>query len=217
MKKADPISIIREKALNEEIDYNLLSACLSNYAAPRDVITRLLEQGALIRVKKGLYVFGERYRRRVISLEVLANLIYGPSYISREYALSFYSLIPEAVYEITSMTTKRNKNFKTPLGRFSYRHLIVDKFPVGVTLVKLTEHQHALMATPEKALADYLYVRKEKTAEPNELKSILLDDYRIDEENLAGLNIILLEKIAKVYNNPTIELLARVVKEFKDA
>src|SRR5437870_3006083 len=96
-----PIYLIRKKAINEEIDYNFLISCLQDYSAPRDVITRLLDKKDIIRVKKGLYVFGENHRRRLIHLEVLANQIYGPSYVSREYALQYYGLIPEGVNEIT--------------------------------------------------------------------------------------------------------------------
>ncbi len=68
--------------------------------------------------------------------KVLANLIYGPSYISLEYALQYWGLIPERVETVTSITGKRNKFFTTPLGNFSYRYLHKSKFIQGVLLVK---------------------------------------------------------------------------------
>ena len=75
--------------LSEEFDYQALLAALNGYARPRDRITELIRKGEIIRVKKGIYVPGAKRRRRPFSREVLANLIYGPSYISLEYALAF--------------------------------------------------------------------------------------------------------------------------------
>ncbi|MDQ2993682.1 MAG: hypothetical protein M3R00_01875 [Pseudomonadota bacterium] len=74
---ATPIQLVRSTAITEEIDYNLLMGCLKEFSAPRDVITRMLQTGELIRVKKGIYVFGKDYAKRPYSLEVLANMIYG--------------------------------------------------------------------------------------------------------------------------------------------
>jgi len=210
-----PIDIIREKAVNEEVDYNLVLSCLQNYKSPRDVISRLLDQKELIRVKKGLYVFGKRHRQRLISLEVLANQIYGPSYISREYALHYYGLIPEGVHEITSMTTKKNKHFDTPLGQFSYQHLALSKFPIGVTLKRFSQFHCALMATPEKALADFIYCRKEVITTSQELIKVLIEDFRIEKEALSKLNLHLMRNIAKEYKSPTINLLPLSIQEIQ--
>src|SRR5262245_29628514 len=93
---------IRRNIKTEEFDYPALMQELSQYKKPRDAVTRFLHNGSIVRVKKGLYVFGENYRKGMICKESLANLIYGPSYISLEYALSYYGLIPERVEEITS-------------------------------------------------------------------------------------------------------------------
>src|SRR5262245_31791812 len=117
------IDEIRKSVVNEEIDYLLLTSLLKQYKRPRDKITQLLKSGALIRVKKGLYIFGSRYAKKPYILETLANLIYGPSYISLEYALAFYGMIPERVEVLTSVTNKRDKIFKTPVGLFTYRYL----------------------------------------------------------------------------------------------
>ena len=103
----------------EEFDYQTLNQGLRGYASPRDKITDLLRKGVVVRVKKGLYVFGPAFRRRAFSREVLANLLYGPSYISLEYALQHHGLIPEAVETLTSVTTGRSRQFRTPLGAFT--------------------------------------------------------------------------------------------------
>jgi len=211
--KINPIYTIRQLAANEEIDYIFLISCLQNYAAPRDIITRLLKNKDLIRVKKGIYVFGDLHRHRLISLEVLANLIYGPSYVSCEYALHYYGLIPESPKEITSMTMKRNKIFKTPLGVFSYNYLNVNEFHLGVDFIRFSDTHGALIATKEKALIDYLYV-KEKTNQLNtkELLKILLDDYRIDPADLKTLDINLLQEIWKQSNSKVITLLINIIQ-----
>ena len=101
---------IRKKTKVEELDYLFLMSCLTAYKQPRDKLTDLLKKNYLIRIKKGLYIFAKDYRLRPFSLEVLANLIYGPSYISLEYALSYYGMIPERVNRITSICFKRIKH-----------------------------------------------------------------------------------------------------------
>src|SRR5205085_9208942 len=103
-------------AQREEIDYQFLLSLLLEYARPREKISAWLKSGELIRVKKGLYIFGPQVAQGPYSPEVLANLIYGPSAISLNYALSFYGLIPERVTTITSITNKRNKQFSTAVG-----------------------------------------------------------------------------------------------------
>jgi hypothetical protein len=80
--------LLRQRIEHEEFDYQILLDALREYSNPRDKISDLLDKGVIIRVKKGLYVFGVQYRRRPIVREILANLIYGPSYLSLEYALA---------------------------------------------------------------------------------------------------------------------------------
>lgn len=100
------IEMVRKLAEREEIDYQFLLSTLSEYARPRDKISEWLKSGDLIRVKKGLYVFGEHIALTPYSHEILANLIYGPSAISLSYALAFYGLIPERV------TVQKNQNWR---------------------------------------------------------------------------------------------------------
>ena len=134
----------------EEIDYTFVMDCLKGYSSPRAKLTSLLKNKDLIRVKKGLYVFGSDYRRQPYSLEIMANKIYGPSYVSLEYALAYYGLIPEYVTEITSVTIKRSRSFSTPIGRFSYFHLPCQLYCVGFNLISVRDHATALLATPKK-------------------------------------------------------------------
>ena len=103
------IELIRSKIDQEIFDYTQLTQVLANYKKPRDVITQLLRKENIIRVKKGLYVYGSVWRRKEVPKEILANLIFGPSVISLEYALSYYSLIPERVETYSPDYTKNLK------------------------------------------------------------------------------------------------------------
>jgi predicted transcriptional regulator of viral defense system len=112
------IEELRKKVAGEEFDYQVLMDVLRDYEHPRDKITAMLRQGVIIRVKKGIYVFGEKYSRGPFSREVLANMIYGPSYVSLDYALHYHGLIPERVEAVTSVTSGRGRRFSTPVGLF---------------------------------------------------------------------------------------------------
>ena len=93
---------VRNRIRAEILDYQTLIDVLKDLSSPRDKITDLLRQGVLVRVKKGLYVFGDKYRRYPYSKELLANLVYGPSYVSLDYALDYYGIIPERVEALRS-------------------------------------------------------------------------------------------------------------------
>src|SRR3990167_5668562 len=113
------LAILLSRAPHEELDYGFVMDCLSSYKNPRVKLNHLLKIEALIRVKKGIYIFGKRFARQPYSSEVLANMIYGPSYVSLEWACQYYRLIPEKVTTVTSITTRRSKQFQTPLGLFT--------------------------------------------------------------------------------------------------
>ena len=119
------IDPIQNQIPREEFDYQTLLDVLKDYERPRDKISDYLRKGVIIRIKKGLYIFGEGYRKEVFSRELLANLIFGPSYISLDSALQYYGFIPERVEAMTSVTTGRSKRFETPVGLFTYREISV--------------------------------------------------------------------------------------------
>jgi predicted transcriptional regulator of viral defense system len=156
----DPgLAVLLERAPNEELDYGFVMDSLRSYKNPRVKLNHLLKIGALIREKKGLYVFRQRCARRPYSLMVLANMMYGPSYVSLEWACLYYGLIPENVTTVTSVTTQRSRRRQTPLGLFTYDPP-VKVYPIGVCLVRVSDRQTALIATKEKALVDLLVVRR---------------------------------------------------------
>ncbi|MGE3954829.1 MAG: hypothetical protein AB7F31_06575 [Parachlamydiales bacterium] len=109
-------------------------------------------------------------------------------------------MIPEAAYGITSVTLKRNREFQTPLGRFTYQHLHPSKYPVGVSLVQANRAQAFLIATPEKALADLVAPVVEITT-PQLMESYLVDHLRVDPDSIPHLSEERLTEIARVYQN----------------
>lgn len=112
---------------------------------------RNVKKSYLIKFKKGFYGFTGEY----INEMVIANKIYQPSYISFEYALMYYNIIPETVYAITSATSKTSREFVINSINYSY-HRVKKETLTGYTK-KYFNGQMALIAEPEKALADYLY------------------------------------------------------------
>ena len=194
---------LRQQVEQEVIDYNILNSALSHYSHPRGKISAWLKSGELIRVKKGLYVFGPKASRGPASLAVLANLIYGPSAISLHYALNYYGLIPERVHTVTSITNKRNKQFNTPLGEFTYHYLSPEKYAIGIDLLETTNKTHFLIATPEKALCDLiaLGIKDVSIHSEKDLENFLFDDLRIDEVELRKLDNSQLIEITNVYRN----------------
>ena len=207
------IERLRKQVPAEEFDYQRLLDGLKEYSRPRDKITDMLRKKMLIRVKKGIYVFGETYARGPFSREILANLIYGPSYISLDYALHYYALIPERVEAVTSVTLGRSRRFSTPVGLFVYRMIPMEAYQIGMEQVELERGRSFLIATPEKALADK--VREDRGTgirTRKEMRSYLLDHLRIDPEGLRKLDPDRLAAILSRYHSPKIEALAEVVR-----
>lgn len=202
---------IRGQIKGEEFDYLILLHCLSDYKQPRDKITKLLKNGSIIRVKKGLYVFGEDYRHRGYSLEVLSNLIYGPSYVSFEYALACYGIIPEAVKRVTAACLKKNKHFKTLVGEFVYYPLPPQAFPLGITRQAIDENSHFLMASKEKALIDLIAQQKSFLSD-KDLFLYLKESLRVDLDEVLKFNAQEIKEISAQYKNKNIDLLCKIFK-----
>lgn len=207
------IERLRKQIPEEEFDYQALLDGLKEYSRPRDKITDMLRKKMLIRVKKGIYVFGETYARGPFLREVLANMIYGPSYVSLDYALNYYALIPERVEAVTSVTCGRSRRFSTPVGLFLYRTIPMKAYQVGMDRVEIERGRSFLMATPEKALADK--VRDDRGTgirTQEEMRSYLLDHLRIDPEGLRKLDPDRLAAIAERYHSRKIRQLADMVR-----
>lgn len=202
----------------EEFDYQILLDSLRSYAHPRKKITSLLRKGEIIRVKKGLYIFGEQHRRAPYCRELLANLIYGPSCVSLEYALHYHGLIPERVETITSVTCGRSRSFDTPVGHFSYRAIPLSAYMIGIDRIELADGRAFLMALPEKALADRVVAERGISLRTQkELAVLLQESLRIDMSALTALDLGALMTIATAYRSQRLKLLAQHVARLQKA
>jgi hypothetical protein len=211
------IEKLRKRIIQEEFDYQTLLSCLEGYARPRDKISDLLKKGIIIRVKKGLYIFGEEFRKRPYSPEILANLIYGPSYLSLEYALQYYGLIPERVEALTSVTTGRSRRFTSPVGLFTYRRISLPAFRIGMDRINLGGGLYFLIAIPEKALADKIHSDRGPGIRTQKMMSAYLEnDLRIDPDDLIKLNPDIIDDIARRYHSNKILLLSGLIRRKKN-
>lgn len=171
------------------LPHQLLLSWLKDYKRPNDKILGLKAQGFLEPLKKGLYIAGPSVTDKKPDVLLVANHLLGPSYVSVETALSYYGLIPERVYEISSMTTKVSRSFNAVLGMFTYTRLPLPYYSFGLKMLRLPTNQYAMVASPEKALCDKIVTTSGLT-----LRSIrnaydyLVDDMRIDESALNDLD-----------------------------
>jgi len=115
-----------------------------------------VNKGHLIMFRKGLYAIFEATKK--VDFMVFATKIYPPSYISMEMALGFYGIIPEAVFTVTSVTTRKTKKFATPMGNFSYQKIKKEAF--GGYEIKKQDDISFNLALPEKAVVDFLYLNR---------------------------------------------------------
>lgn len=160
-----------------------------------NLVKRALASGEVIHVRRGLYCLAPKYLREKIDPLVLAQRIYGPSYVSLETALSYHGWIPEAVYTITSTSMDRSREFSTPLGMFGFVRVLQNVFYTQVARVEKGSGQSFLLASPLKALADYVYVRKLdwRSARP------VVESLRVDESALAGIEIGAIDELVANY------------------
>ncbi len=146
-------------------------------------VSELEKAGYCIRLKRGLYVVSPDITHQPLSIELIANHLYTPSYISMQSALRYYGLIPERVFTMQSMTFKSSRTFENTLGRFEYVHTTREAFTIGITSTA-TDKYSFLIATPEKALCDLIATTRTINLRfINETKTYLFDDLRLSEES----------------------------------
>ena len=206
LKNALPLSIF-----SHEMIYSLLEKSISNV---NEKISNLVRNKELIRLKKGFYTFSKLYQTKPINLISVANTLYSPSYVSFDYALSYYGMIPERVSEVTSATSKNEKLFDTPIGRFSYKKVSSVAYSLGIDWIYDDIEGGRFIATAEKALCDKIkYDRGIGTLTQNSMIEYLKYDLRIDITT--PLNYELIEIIATAYKSRNLKTLATIVKKGK--
>ena len=180
---------------------------LSQYASPADKLARMVQKGIYRPIVKGLYETDKSTPGYL-----LAGSIYGPSYLSFEFALAFYGMIPEAVYTFTSATfeKKRKKKYKTSFGTFTYRDIPSSVYSYGLEMKKEGNYAY-LLASPEKALCDQLYKAK-PVSNYRELQNLLFEDLRIEEHEFRKLNADDVALLAEKYGSTNIKKLSSFMR-----
>ncbi|NLI02410.1 MAG: hypothetical protein GX473_03645 [Candidatus Fermentibacter daniensis] len=191
---------LRRRILTDEFDFRTIMSVLEEYSHPRDRITRLLEQGVILQIRRGLYIFAEPFAKHPLSRELLANLVHGPSYVSMESALEYHAMIPERTKAVTSASFSRGRSFVTPVGLFIYQRVPERVFSIGVERVEIPGGRSFLMARPEKALADMVHIdRGLELRSFRAVEEYLYDNLRIDPASIEALDASLMESISAAY------------------
>ena len=163
----------------------------------RGLVKRAIAAGEIIHIRRGLYCLAPKYRRQGISCNVIANLIYGPSYVSMESALSVHGWIPEAVHSVVSVSLGRAKSFETPMGYFDYVQIAQRPLMAAVERIRDGSFASFLVAKPLKAIADYVAARGMdwRGVEPLE------ESLRIERDDLSSLTTDDFEELEGVYKS----------------
>ena len=181
---------------NVPVSGKMIESCYHQLGTPSKKVQSLEKEGDLIRLKRGLYVVNPELNGKPVSAPLCANHIYGPSYVSLRWALRWYGLIPEQVHRMTSTTIKRSRSFETPIGFFDYYQVKPSYFSIGLRIVQ-EEGVSFMMATPEKALCDFLLF---DSYLPNRsvkrLMQYLEEDLRLDMDELANFDVKIIEACA---------------------
>ena len=192
---------------NMIITNSIMKHNLDSYSNKNNKISRNIRDKKLFKIINGLYETDQN-----VSAYLLAGSIYGPSYISFEYAMSFYGLIPEKVTTVTCATfdKKKKKEYKTDFGVFTYRDIPLLAYPEEILLKEQDNYSYQI-ATPEKALCDKLYTLSPLNNYSN-LENMLFTDLRIDEEEFNKLDVNKINCLSQLYHSTNVELLARYMR-----
>ena len=189
------------------VSFDALAQQFAGYTDVKGKIRREVQSGKLVQVARGLYETDARTDGKY-----LAGAIYGPSYLSFDYALSVHALIPEAVYTYTSATFRKGKTkrYENAFGTFLYRDVPAAVYPLGVE-IKVERGYSYQIASPEKALCDKLYSLS-PVYSVRALKELLFDDLRIDEAAFFALQKNDISQLAPLYRATNLKLLAKFME-----
>jgi predicted transcriptional regulator of viral defense system len=179
---------ILESVQSPILTRGFLLGCLSDWRCPSRTISSLVRKGALLRLSRELFLLASHLQQGTAHPEIIANCLYGPSYVSLEWACQHYRLIPEGITTVTSCTTKRAKLFQTGAGNFDYSHVHQNAYSTGITQIRWPDGLAALIATREKALLDLIIKRRGKCTSRKEMTEILFDDLRVEPDDFFQLS-----------------------------
>ena len=189
------------------ISTSVLMDQLSQYGDPAGKVLRMKKNGELFQLTRGIYE-----TNGTAPGYCLAGAILGPSYLSFDYALSYYGLIPEAVYSFTSATfgKKKIKEYVNHFGRYTYRDVPSEAYPFGI-VIKEDQGYVYQMAGPEKALCDKLYTMPPVTSQ-RELHRMLFEDLRIDRSAFEALDFSGILSVGEKYHCNNLKYLMKYIR-----
>jgi predicted transcriptional regulator of viral defense system len=174
---------------DQPISTQVLLGLLRGYNRPYDKIMEMVNQGILVQLRRGLYMTSPLISKITPEPFLIANHLYGPSYISLDSALFHWGLIPERVFEISCVTPKISKKIMVQNAVYSYTHLPIAYYPLGVQSIALTKTQTVLIASPEKGLCDKVITTAGiNLRSKQQAMAFLVEDLRIDKDQLRELN-----------------------------
>lgn len=195
------------RGANMIITTSILKERYHDYANPLDKIKRDADKGVIFRLTNGIYETDKN-----IDPCLLASSMLSPSYLSFDWALSYYGFIPEKVVAITSASLKnrKNKTFKNYFGRYEYTDIPSNAFSEGLTYLERGEYM-VKIATKEKAICDSL-CKWRIVKNIKELKELLFVDKRIDEEDFSSCDFVLMKTLAGLYDKTNLQLLIKFIQ-----
>lgn len=186
----------------------ILKITYHDYSNPLDKIKRDTDRGILIRLNRGLYETNIN-----VNPCFLASSILSPSYLSFDWTLSFYGLIPENVTAVTSASLgmRKSKTFINKIGRYEYYDVNPKVFSEGLTYLESGDYT-VKIAEKEKALCDSLS-KWRVVNNIEELKELLFIDKRIDEDEFSSCDFKLMVRLAALYKKTNLDLLIKFIKK----
>ncbi len=187
---------------------SMLKEHYNSYANPLDKIKRDAKSGVIFRINRGVYETDGN-----VDPYLLAASILSPSYLSFDFALSYYGLIPEKVVSITSasLNVRKNKTFINAFGRFEFSDIPSEVFSEGITYIENGSYT-VKIATKEKAICDSLY-KWRVVKNVAQLKELLFTDKRIDEMVFSTCDFELMSRLAALYHKTNINLLIKLIRK----
>ncbi len=193
------------------ITRHVILELLADYQRPNDKISELIKNKELVAIKRGLYIAGPETELPTPEPFLIANHLRGPSYVSLESALAYWNMIPERVYEISSVTMKPSKTYITSVGRFSFMQLKTPYYSYGIKNIIHSAKQSMLIASPEKALCDKIILTSNVNLRSvKQTRDFLLEDLRMNYEILSTLDTKTID--LWINNAPKKESLKMLVK-----
>jgi len=177
-------------------------------------LNRWRKKGLLLKLKRGVFLLNQNDRKITPSRAYIANQLYTPSYVSLEYALNYYGIIPERVNALTCISTRKTSRISNKLGEFIYQHIKYSGFR-GFKALKDESGFVYFIAEPEKAIVDFCYLNLKDFQE--DFKAIFIESYRL--QNLEILNTKKVINFAKILDNKKLikvsESLCELIREEK--